>query len=95
MSGGHYYYVYLNIQQLADQIKINNMPHRVAFVDLLNKVAKAAKAIEWVDSGDYAEGDEIKAIEDIFESHSTLVVKAAAYDQIVDMIKKLNNDESR
>lgn len=36
---------------------------RLQFAALLNRVAKAAHDIEWVDSADYGPGDELAAIE--------------------------------
>lgn len=32
---------------------------RLRYVELLRRVAKAARSIEWVDSSDYAPGDEV------------------------------------
>jgi hypothetical protein len=53
MSGGAYNYAYYKIEELAGDISRNaKTPERKAFVSLLVKVAKAAKAIEWNDSGD-------------------------------------------
>jgi hypothetical protein len=53
MSGGAYNYAYYKIEELAGDISRNaKTPERKAFVRLLVKVAKAAKAIEWNDSGD-------------------------------------------
>jgi hypothetical protein len=53
MSGGAYNYAYYRIEELAGDISRNaKTPERKAFVSLLIKVAKAAKAIEWNDSGD-------------------------------------------
>ena len=53
MSGGAYNHAYSRIEELADEISRNaKTPERKAFVSLLVKVAKAAGAIEWNDSGD-------------------------------------------
>jgi hypothetical protein len=53
MSGGHYNYAYGRIEDLAADIARDaNTPLRRAFVSHLMKVAQAAKAIEWNESGD-------------------------------------------
>lgn len=72
MSGGSYDYAYGRIESLAYEIAKNaRTPERKAFVTLLSKVARAAKAIEWVDSGDGA--DEFTAIhEALGENHREL-----------------------
>lgn len=64
MSGGRYNYAYSRIEDFAYQFESKaNTPQRKAFLRLLGKVAEAAKAIEWNDSGDGAsdEDDLIKA----------------------------------
>lgn len=61
MSGGSYDYAFHKIEDLADEIRADT-PLRTAFVEHLRLVAKAARAIEWVDSCDYAKGDEDKPI---------------------------------
>lgn len=54
MSGGSYNYLYCRIEDLAEDIlqKGKRTPLRKAFCSHLIKVAAAAKAIEWNDSGD-------------------------------------------
>lgn len=64
MSGGSYDYGYRRIDDLADSIKKDGYCHaaspakRSAFKELLAKVARAAKAVEWNDSGDGDEAEE-------------------------------------
>ena len=60
MSGGHYNYVYSQVESIHIDCKT---PLRRAFSRHLGLVAKALHDIEWVDSGDYGPGDEVKAIE--------------------------------
>lgn len=63
MSGGAYDYIGHTIRNFADDLKMRRGgPEREAFIDLLERVATAAHAIEWVDSGDRNPGDEIEAI---------------------------------
>ena len=57
MSGGSYNYAYRQIEELAGAV-LGTTPLRRAFAAHLRLVAEAAQAIEWVDSCDYAEGDE-------------------------------------
>jgi hypothetical protein len=55
MSGGSMEYLYRRIEDAEFEL---NTHERVAFKEHLNQVAKACKAIEWVDSGDNSEGSE-------------------------------------
>lgn len=61
MSGGCYNYAHHQIDELSRDI-IGSTPLRRAFKALLAKIGKAVYAIEWVDSGDYAPGDEDEEI---------------------------------
>jgi hypothetical protein len=62
MSGGHYDYVYSKIQGIYIDKGQEPIKERVWFQKLLKLVADAMHDIEWVDSGDYGEGDEMDAI---------------------------------
>lgn len=69
MSGGSYDYAYHKIEDLASEIKSRaQTPERKAFAAHLEKIAKAAHDIEWVDSGDYGPGDEKKSIRECLDS---------------------------
>jgi hypothetical protein len=59
MSGGSMEYLYRRIEDAEFDL---NTPERVVFKQHLNLVAKACKAIEWVDSGDNSEGSESEFI---------------------------------
>jgi hypothetical protein len=61
VSGGHYNYLFSNIEDMAVSLKPTT-PLRKAFKTHLFKVAKACHDIEWVDSGDCGPGDEDEAI---------------------------------
>lgn len=73
MSGGTYEYAYMKIEDLAAQIKVFDASCddyvdyklREQFKELLYRVAKAAKAIEWNDSGD-GDSEEKNLIKDCF-----------------------------
>ena len=60
MSGGSMNYLYSKIEYGASFEQ--STPLRRAFKSHLLKVAKALHDIEWVDSCDYAKGDEDEAI---------------------------------
>lgn len=89
MSGGIYDYAYWRIESLAEEIARNaRTPERKALVTLLIKVARAAKAIEWVDSGDGA--DEFTAInEALGENHRELCL-VELIDEAKTLIATLN-----
>jgi hypothetical protein len=91
MSGGSYNYVYIRIQELAQDISIRaKTPERKAFARLLLKVSKAAHDIEWVDSGDYGSGRENESILDALgENHKFLVMKELI-EEAEGMVKTLN-----
>lgn len=64
MSGGSYDYFYstLESEYIYRLSKRANTPERKAFVKHLHKIAEAMKAIEWVDSGNWSNGDENESI---------------------------------
>ena len=71
MSGGSYDYAFSKLEDLADEIEkyahqgklpLATRDLRLAFAVQLRLMATAAHDIEWVDSGDCSEGDEIEAI---------------------------------
>ena len=66
MSGSHYNYQYQTIYNLAQEIDPTTQ-NRIIFKKLLVLVAKACHDIEWVDSGDYAPGDEDEAIMEVIK----------------------------
>lgn len=54
MSGGSYDYVYLQFDNFAAELRNRHPTDAVmlAFADYVREIAKVAKDIEWVDSGD-------------------------------------------
>jgi hypothetical protein len=72
MSGGSYDYAFGKVEDFIDSLKSrrNNSLLRRAFITHLSKVSQAMRDIEWVDSCDYAKGDEDKAIRDCLGSAS-------------------------
>ena len=61
MSGGSMDYFFGRVRDVADSMDTTS-PLRRAFVAHLRLVSKALHDIEWVDSGDYAIGDDDEAI---------------------------------
>lgn len=87
MSGGSYDYIYRNIEDVADRLSDkNHSPLRRAFAKHLKLVAEAMHDIEWVDSGDYGTGDDVKAIEAVFSDSKSKELK------IVVRMQKLYTD---
>lgn len=62
MSGGSWNYVYESVEFAANRLRKSDDPLRVAFGDHLLRVSVALHDIEWVDSCDYALGDEVESI---------------------------------
>lgn len=64
MSGGSYNYAYARVEEMALEVRLRagGDAKRLAFALHLDKVAKALQAIEWVDSNDWAPGDEDEPI---------------------------------
>lgn len=60
VSGGSYDYAFHRLHDLALEIRsrAGGDERRLAFAAHLDLCARAARAIEWVDSGDYARGDD-------------------------------------
>ena len=71
MSGGSYDYIYMRIEQFANDLRTDTLD-RYRFRNLLYRVAEAAHDIEWQDSGDGA--DEYTSIRACFEDNQGEVV---------------------
>ncbi len=82
MSGGSWDYVYLKFRAMADALKEGRCTDsdakarvtpksaeaRRRFGDLMELVAAAVHDIEWVDSSDLSEEDELEAINNVFDA---------------------------
>jgi hypothetical protein len=62
MSGGAYDYWSYQIDHMVDKLDTKGIVERRKFRMLLGLVSRALHDIEWVDSGDFEEGAELKAI---------------------------------
>ena len=72
MSGGSYDYAFSYVDRMADTMRVQQTPLRIAFRGLLDRVAVAMKAVEWVDSGDCSEPHAEDAIRACFDYHPDL-----------------------
>lgn len=91
MSGGSYDYAYHRVEALADEINDRTAdPKRLAFAGLLYECAKAARDIEWVDSGDKAPGDEHEAIEAALNVSGADLAVQALGDQVDELERRVN-----
>lgn len=65
MSGGSWDYVYEKFESIGTALNGSKDPKRRALGKKIILIAKALHDIEWVDSGDYAEGREYEAIDKV------------------------------
>jgi hypothetical protein len=67
MSGGSWDYFTFKADEVAERLESEKSPLRRALGQHMRLIAKALYDIEWVDSGDKGEGDDIEAIKAVFE----------------------------
>lgn len=79
MSGGSWDYVFNTFEDTAYRLLKATCPYRQALGRQILKEAKALHAIEWVDSNDWAKGDEI---EKITAAVSTTAVASEIIEQL-------------
>jgi len=75
MSGGSLDYVYVTVEEAANEINKSKNRERRVFAKLLFKVSKALHDIEWVDSGDYGEGEEIESMKACYVNEKEETIK--------------------
>jgi hypothetical protein len=85
MSGGSWDYMYQKLEEAADRLKADKKPLRRAFGAHVAKVAKALHDVEWVDSCDYSENDELPAIESVLGKNA----KALEIEIVKDDARKI------
>lgn len=91
MSGGSYDYFFGRVNEFNTQLRYNaNTPLRKAFLKLMINVADAVHDIEWVDSGDYGEGDEDKAIKKCLGADWKAKSIEAMLEEIEQMVEQVN-----
>ena len=89
MSGGSMDYLYSKIYDECDKLDTSKNALRVAFSIHLRTCADALHDIEWVDSGDYADGDEYDAIRKALGPEWKKAVIGAAEDRARAELKRL------
>lgn len=80
MSGGSWDYIYFKFDEVSSRLCASSDPLRSALGVKVAHIAKALHDIEWVDSSDYAEGDDVAAIKKalgIGESPEQIVAEEA------------------
>jgi hypothetical protein len=98
MSGGSYNYAYVHVNDMANSLRINRGPSRakrLAFKKHLELVSEAMRAIEWVDSGDSSDGDEIAAIDAVLERGAPLKAMIDSARETLNELSEAIADASR
>ena len=86
MSGGSGNYRYRQVKEWAEELMSSRCEKRRALGQHLTLIATALYDIEWVDSGDYSPGDEIKSIMACISKEK---VTSCLIEEAKEMIKKL------
>lgn len=99
MSGGSWDYVYSQFESVAYRLKSTSLEHdtcelRRALGDKIAQIARALHAIEWVDSCDYANGDEKELIAACFIDPKTTRAEqiGKVLDLLEDRVRKLKEE---
>jgi hypothetical protein len=90
MSGGSYDYLYSKVKDMAEALdRKGESALRRAFGRHLKLIAEAMYDIEWVDSGDYAKGDEEEAIRKALSNESDMKELAILLEDARETHRKL------
>lgn len=73
MSGGSWDYLCYKIEDAAQRLQSSKNPTRKAFGNHLKLIADAMHDIEWVDSADKSQGDEIASIMKCITKNEVLI----------------------
>lgn len=93
MSGGSMDYFYCKLNDVRFD---TSTTLRKAFSTHLKLVSKALHDIEWVDSGDYAPGDEEKAIRECLTKGATLKEAVSmAKDALIALQEEIKRAEAK
>ena len=95
MSGGSWNYQYHEFEELAQKLSTQPDYKRRSMAVKVAQLATAMHDIEWVDSGDYGDGDEVKSI-DLFlgADRNSLMLEELERNALVvmeDLRKELEN----
>lgn len=95
MSGGSYGYLCYKISDAARQLDCKSQPaYRRAFAKHLHLVAEAMHDVEWVDSSDYGNGDDKKAIMACIKPKDVLNASVEQAQRMIDELKTLIQEEA-
>ncbi len=86
MSGGSFNYSYRHVEDMANDLRQATPLERV-FAAHLDKVAKAMKAVEWVTSSDWGEGDADEAMRAVVSPTDELKVATADALDAADVLR--------
>lgn len=96
MSGGSWDYVYRHFDEIADRLEsASTSAIRRALGKRVRFLAKAMHDIEWVDSSDYAQGDDRDAIIDALGEKSKEQELTILLEDAKEMIKQLQDFTGR
>lgn len=95
MSGGSYDYAYFKVGGMAERLKESTVALRRVFAAHLKMVAEAMHDIEWVDSCDYSDGDELKAIKKCLGERAKTLELAELVKEAKTLVEKINEFTSQ
>lgn len=90
MSGGSWDYLCYKMEEAADRLSHSKCPHRKAFAILMYKCATAMHDIEWVDSCDKRDGDEIEAISAVLGGVDTTELITSYRNEAQALVERLD-----
>jgi hypothetical protein len=91
VSGGSWDYAYRNFDEVSRRLLCSTSIRRRALGLQIAQIASAVKAVEWVDSSDWAESAEIKAIDAVL---NPAVMRAALIVSIAELREQLASIEA-
>ncbi len=91
MSGGSWDYVCYKIADVAERLESEKHPLRRALGKHMQLVSNAMHSIEWVDSCDYSEGDEIDDIKKVLGDSAKSQEITILIEDAKNIIRQLNN----
>ncbi len=89
MSGGSWDYFYGKLEEVVDRLECGECPYRKAMGKKLRPFVEALHAIEWVDSGDWSAGDDVKKIKEAIGEDAKPVVVREIKLELLNTIKEL------
>lgn len=95
MSGGSWGYAYTKFEDVARRLLESKCPKRQALGELIGICSKAMHDIEWVDSSDFGEGDEIEAIKKVLSFNGRQAECLAIYrmlDAAIELAEKFKSE---